>query len=412
MSVNRNLAGAFGPVVMFVYLPVLLSVEVPPPQNVEVITLNTHYTLSWEWSPAQNQNHSVTFTVQYLSMYKWDKLNSGAKNVDWSDACPQTSHTHCDLTRLRLHYLGIYMLRVQARLGPGSKWVLKEFCPDKDAVIGPPSRVDLVPVGSHLDINIADPMTSSNTSMRDEGLRPDIYYSIYFWERDTDQQGVASQMLTTHANLVTLSDLKAWTMYCVRVQSRYDFYNKSSVWTPPLCAQTEGVTPWWQILLYFLLALVICFLLVLALLYGVFRCYKTLKATLFPSVQLPAHLQEYLYDLSPSSDIPRLLSPDSESVVICDEICPQAVLLEVHCPAPSEELDPDSSGRHSRQDSGGSRDSGVYSTEGSSGPRLLHSGQTLGGEEDSGQEVKMHDLHLKVKGQRPIIDEGVVDMCV
>lgn len=78
-----------------------------------------------------------------------------------------------------------------------------------------------------------------------------------------------------------------------------------------------------------------------------------------------------------------------------------------------------SSIRHSRQDSGGSRDSGVYSTEGGSGQQQPpHSGQTSAGVEDFWRghaepvEVKMHDIHLKVKSRRLIIDEGVVDMSV
>lgn len=48
------------------------------------------------------------------------------------------------------------------------------------------------------------------------------------------------QQLTSKTMLVTLPDLKAWTWYCVTVQSRADFFNKSSSFTPPHCLQTEG----------------------------------------------------------------------------------------------------------------------------------------------------------------------------
>ena len=41
-------------------------------------------------------------------------------------------------------------------------------------------------------------------------------------------------------NTVTLPDLRAWTWYCVSVQSRYDFYSKTSAFTTPHCMQTEG----------------------------------------------------------------------------------------------------------------------------------------------------------------------------
>lgn len=52
-----------------------------------------------------------------------------------------------------------------------------------------------------------------------------------------------------------------------------------------------GTIPWWEIVLYFLLSLVICFLVVLLYIYGFFRCFKKLKATFYPSVQLPTLFQ-------------------------------------------------------------------------------------------------------------------------
>lgn len=46
--------------------------------------------------------------------------------------------------------------------------------------------------------------------------------------------------LSRNANLVTLSDLKAWTWYCVAVQTRNKNYLKESSFTSPRCIQTEG----------------------------------------------------------------------------------------------------------------------------------------------------------------------------
>lgn len=40
--------------------------EVPPPQNVTTKTLNTNYTLSWDWAPGAAGTHAVTFTTQYV----------------------------------------------------------------------------------------------------------------------------------------------------------------------------------------------------------------------------------------------------------------------------------------------------------------------------------------------------------
>ena len=48
------------------------------------------------------------------------------------------------------------------------------------------------------------------------------------------------QVLDSSAAVVTLPHLKAWTSYCVSVQSRDDYYNKNSSFTTPRCMQTEG----------------------------------------------------------------------------------------------------------------------------------------------------------------------------
>lgn len=75
-------------------------------------------------------------------------------------------------------------------------------------------------------------------------------------------------------------------------------------------------------------------------------------------------------------------------------------------------------GRHSRQGSSGSGDSGVYSTEGGSGLRQPNSAQTCSGAEDSWQaplkpvQVKLLDMTPDPKSQRLIEDKFIVDVCV
>ncbi|XP_040912929.1 interleukin-10 receptor subunit beta isoform X2 [Toxotes jaculatrix] len=384
-----------------------------------MIALNTNYTLNWNWDQSPAGSHAVTFTAQYVGKYK---LKS-KKGPTWYTACEETSHRSCDLTPFNLHYLGIYMTRVQANAnGCHSDWVLLEFCPDKDAALGPPAKVDLAPAGSDLDVFISDPLTSSNTSMRDT-LRK-IYYHILYWERSADTQALRTQTLSSGANLVTLPNLKAWTWYCVSVQSRYDFYNKSSSFTLPQCMQTEGNTPWWQIFLYFLASLVVCFLVMLLSLYSSFWCYKTVKTTLFPSDQLPPHFKKT--SLQHLCDFPHLLSPDSESEQLCDKVTVYAdpAVLEVHnppaeaLPPPPSGLEPDSSGRHSRQDSSSSGDSGVYSTGGSSNLQQPNNSQSSTGAGDfqhgpfDPEQVKMQEMTPGLKSPLLITDEGIVDICI
>lgn len=390
-----------------------------PPQDLIMITLNTNYTLTWDWDQNSAESHAVNFTTQYVGKYK---LNSKKKSPDWSTACEEMSRRSCDLTVFNLHYLSIYVLRVRANVnGHHSDWVQKEFCPDKDAAVGPPSKVETEPAGSDLDVFIFDPLTNNNTSMKDH--LPKLYYHILYWERSIDSQALRTQTLRSSANMVTLPNLKAWTWYCVSIQSRDDFYNKSSSFTSPQCMQTEGNTPWWQIFLYFLGSLVLCFLVMLLSLYTSFWCYRTLKATLYPSIQLHAHFMEYLCDSSGSA-IPHLLTPDAESELLCDKVtvCAEPAVLEIHSPppgallAPPSGLDPDV--RHSRQDSDSSGDSGVYSTGGSSSLQQPNSSQSSTGAKDVWlgpfdlEQVKLQQMAPGLKSQRLIADEGIVDVRV
>ncbi|XP_054470843.1 interferon alpha/beta receptor 1b-like isoform X2 [Anoplopoma fimbria] len=388
------------------------AAELKPPDKLTMITMNTNYTLIWDWDQNSSESHAVNFTTQYVAKFK---LRSTKKSPIWNTACEKTSRRSCDLTESSLYYLGIYVLRVQANVnGHVSDWVQKEFCPDEDANLGPPTKVDLSPAGSDLDIFISDPLTNNNISMK-ESL-PNIYYHILYWECSVDTQALRNQMVKSSANMVTLPNLKAWTCYCVSIQSCNDFYSKNSSFTSPRCMQTEGATLWWQIFGYFLVSLVICFLVMLLSIYSSFWCYKTLKATLFPSVQLPTPFQ-YLCDSS-GSDIPRLLTPDSDSELLFDKVtvCSELPVLEIHNPPPEALQEPDSSGRHSRQDSGGSGDSGVYSTGGSSNLQQPHTSRSSA--RASGQSpfdlerVKMQDMAPGLKTPLVITDEGIVDMCV
>lgn len=396
--------------------------ELAPPWDVTMITMNTNYILSWDWDQSTAGSHNVTFTTQYVAKYK---LKYKKRSFNWSTSCKESSEKSCDLTACNLHYLGIFMLRVRANLnGRHSAWVQKEFCPDKDAAVGAPTKVNLAPAGSDLDVFISDPLTSTNRSMKEH--LPKLYYHILYWERSVDRQTSTTQQVSSSANVVTLPNLKPWTWYCVSVQTRYDFYNKSSSFTSPHCMQTEGAIPWWQIFVYFLGSLVICFLVVLLSLYGSFWCCKTFKRTLYPPNQLPTHFKEYLCD-SPASDIPRLFTPESESEPLCDNVtvCPKPAVLEIHNPPPEDfpiptsGLEPDSSGRHSRQGSSSSSgDSGVYSTGGSSSLQKSNITKSSAGAQNcwkgifDSELVKMHEMAPDLKSQPLITDESTVDISV
>lgn len=382
--------------------------ELSPPRDLHMITLNTNYSLAWNWDQSSAGSDSVDFTVQYAGNHQMKK-----KNPKWKTACEETPARSCDLTGLSLHYLGLYMLRVRANLnGRHSAWVFKQFCPDKEAAIGPPSKVRLAAAIGTLDIFISDPVTSSNTSMKD--VIKDLKFKLLYWEEPEAGKGLTPETLSINVNVVTLSDLKPRTRYCVTVQSLYDFYNKTSSFTPPLCTQTQGVTEWWKIFLYFLGSLLIFFLLMLLIIYCGHQCFQLVKATFFPGEKLPSIFIE------PEADYSCLIFSDPEGdlcdpVIVSPESAPPEMNVDpaVDSAAPPADLDQDSSGRHSRQNSSSSGDSGVYSAGGNSGAMQQNvASSSFRGTKfhfDS-EKVKMLDINSEFKVSPVVADEGVVDM--
>uniref|UniRef100_A0A4W5KVF7 Fibronectin type-III domain-containing protein n=1 Tax=Hucho hucho TaxID=62062 RepID=A0A4W5KVF7_9TELE len=270
------------------------------------------------------------------------------------------------------------------------------------ALLGPPSRVELAPVGNLLNVAISDPLTSTQGSMKEQV--PFLYYRILYWSRSDDPQGLKPKVLDSSNNLVTLPELRAWTWYCVMIQSRYDYYNKTSSYTEPQCMQTEGDTPYWQIFLYFLVSLVVCFLLVLLPSYAFFRFYRVLKHLL---PLYPAHNSniQVTSDSSPGSDMLCLLTADSEAELSCDKltICPEVVLLEIHVPPPLTAPPSETA------------ETGIYSTEGCSAQQGCSGGEPI----RKDQEVDCWQTLAQVKmemgresADERDLDEWDVDVCV
>nr|CAJ01691.1 class II cytokine receptor 5 [Danio rerio] len=337
------------------------STGLSPPQNLGLQTLNTQYVLHWDWPGNQSAvNQSVRFTAQYMSEFRSRRAEHMQK---WLTVCEDVEEQRCDFTHAGLFYLGIYLLRVRANTREqASNWTQISFCPDKHAALGPPSSVTLRSVRGVLEMVMADPLSSTNESMKT--LVQDMYYLIQYWRQADDTR--QAKELRTPNNLVVLPDLARWSVYCVRVQSRYDFENKSSVFSDTHCAQTEGQTAVWLILLYFLLALVLVFLLVLLLFLCSYRTFQTFKSVCRPSAQLPAHIQElWLSD----ADTPQILLSKE---CVCEHMDVALVCaVDTHIPEEPQDSGGSSSDTHS------SGDSGVYS------------------EEDSATHTHSHSLSLK-----------------
>lgn len=323
--------------------------DLSSPQNLTLHTLNTHYILQWDWTHETAMNETVTFTAQYIALYK---TRRPTQSQDWKCVCVNVVERRCDFTDTGLFYFGMFLLRVQTKTArQSSHWVQIEFCPDKHAALGPPSSVKLNSVKDGLEIIIADPLDNTNQSMKE--LVQNMNYLIQYWKKHEDVQKAA--ILWTNNNVVTLSELEKWTLYCVRIQSRCEFYNKSSVYSDTHCTQTGGkITDLW-IFLYFLVSLVLCFLLVLVLLIGSYKTYKTLKSIIYPPIPLPLYIQEHR-----ATDMPRLLIPESETFcehldITSAEMNAAVTVMDDHFLEQDQGIE-----THSQQDSG---DSGFISTE-------------------------------------------------
>ncbi|XP_066542796.1 interleukin-10 receptor subunit beta isoform X2 [Hoplias malabaricus] len=375
---------AFSSLVLLGIASVVLA-ELPSPRNVTVQTLNMNYILKWDWDQGPGSK-DITFTAQYLAKYKIKQ-----SKYNWTTVCGATTNRYCDLTAENLYYFGMWILRVRAQnKSVSSSWVEVEFCPDINAVLGPPSAVNISAIKGLLQVNITDPLSNANTSMKE--WVQDMYYVIQYWKESSQME--KPNYLTTKNNLVIIPELDTWTWYCLRVQSRYDFYNKNSVFSPTYCTQTDGQMPYWQIFLYFLLSLAVSFLFVLGLSLCFLKSFKIIKNIFYPSIQLPTHIQEYLCD-SPSSDMPHLLTIESEAELCCDRLdilvsdpLVTDVVMEIH--APPQDLEQDNK-NHSRHNSG---DSGVYSAEEGSG--ASQNGQALRG----GEEIKLEQMSKIVHSAR------------
>ncbi|KPP65003.1 hypothetical protein Z043_116607, partial [Scleropages formosus] len=176
------------------FLHIQASATLPSPQGVTMQSLNTQYVLKWTWPHGSGGNRTVTFAAQYMplrSIPTRSKFKLRSRNRSWSTVCENITDTQCDFSDSDLYYFGIYLLRVRAsREKENSDWVQQEFCPDKDANLGPPSNVEVTPANNGLTVNISDPLTSKHTSMKD--YLAYMYYSVQYWKHSTAERKVRS----------------------------------------------------------------------------------------------------------------------------------------------------------------------------------------------------------------------------
>ncbi|XP_036401719.1 interferon alpha/beta receptor 1a-like [Megalops cyprinoides] len=295
------------------------------PENVTMEAVNTRYILRWNWDQTQ-ANYTVRFTAGYTY--------SNEKSYNW--VCNRTAENQCDFSFQNLYYWACYTVQVQAEgQRESSQWYPLKFCPDEHASLGPPPHVEVISREAMLTINITEPLTIHNVSM--SSIMP-LSFWVQYWEKDASQQKSNKKLNTSWG---TLTLLKPWTEYCLKVSAFNTDYKKTSPFTNKLCVQTRGRENrlFWKLLP----GLLIFLLLVMS---PVYYYRNTIQSPcLLPN--LPSSIQDPLPAASP------LLQLQEES-------CPVLAVVAVQTPQCQPEFEQRELLQTQRQDSSG-QDSGICS---------------------------------------------------
>ncbi|XP_056431164.1 interleukin-10 receptor subunit beta-like isoform X1 [Gadus chalcogrammus] len=249
------------------------------PRNARLTSWNMDLVLRWD-PPG---DPAVHYTAEFNSMV-----------FKFRPGCVNTSALYCDFTAeaSSLTVYGTYIGRVRAQQGQESSvWV--ESGPltlDKNTTIGPPN-VTLVSHGVHMTINIRDPVFRIS-KMRE--VYNQASYNITYWKEGKEGK---AQSLIVQQNPVVLSDLEPLSRYCVKVHISTQNNHRAGDESRVTCEKTADRerTPWLEAVLSFVVMVMVVTVVVVAVLYR-----KRLSSFLCPSVSLPQHFKENVFETSSS----------------------------------------------------------------------------------------------------------------
>ncbi|XP_062302811.1 interferon alpha/beta receptor 1a-like [Osmerus eperlanus] len=206
----------------------------PSPQNVKMDAINTRYILLWEWN--QSQHDKVTFTAEFT----FSNDESGYTRI-----CTGMTQKWCNFSS-KLDYFASYELRVRAEghAGLKSSWAIrKEFCPEEDATLGPPTHVRVEPGNGMVTISFREPMTEQGAPM--SFILKNMAFKLQYWDTQTPSQKVTKVIQATQHTLI----LQPRKQFCLQVSAISEEYEKVSPHTQMQCVTTTGDLTVWLILL-------------------------------------------------------------------------------------------------------------------------------------------------------------------
>uniref|UniRef100_A0AAY4AS59 Uncharacterized protein n=2 Tax=Denticeps clupeoides TaxID=299321 RepID=A0AAY4AS59_9TELE len=231
---------------------------VPSPYNLWMDAINTRYILRWDWN-SSTHNNTASFETQYK--YSHETI--------WSRTACEKRSLCCDLSSL-LAYSGSYVLRVKARVkGENSAWRNISFTPDEDALLGPPSLVDVAGGMAMITVSLNGPLTETGQQMSSI-MSSNIKYRVKYWERDSAEQ--VEEKADQH---FLLQRLKAGVEYCLRVCAFSFEYGKNSTYTDTRCIWTQGSKTVWHIALSVFAGVICLFVLGFIVKNRIRKCLQT-----------------------------------------------------------------------------------------------------------------------------------------
>ncbi|KAM5180796.1 interferon alpha/beta receptor 2-like [Mantella aurantiaca] len=239
-------------------LPLLASGILLPPRNLSLTSENFKHILTWE---EPNNGSAILYNVEYFV--------DNNRIFNPADNCSNITTRRCDLTKVFTEIFRCYRVQVRSvrsveRSDPSL--LSSEFSP-LSTVVGPPI-VDVVAAGSGINVSISLPISylwNKAEGRFDSILKayPAIDYEIYL-EPSTEfaisKAGVSVERVT-----IPIPSLFPSTTYCVSVSMQSENM-EPSVTSPKKCAVTKGSQVKGDNKVYWIVAGVILFIILLLLL--------------------------------------------------------------------------------------------------------------------------------------------------
>ncbi|KAM7337089.1 hypothetical protein ACRRTK_003208 [Alexandromys fortis] len=241
----------------------------PAPQNLTVLSTNMKHLLMW--SPVAQPRETVSYSVEYQGEY--ESLYTSHLWIP-SSQCSPTDSLECDVTD-DVTATVPYNFRVRAMLGAQtSAWSTLEPPFNRNSTVLTPPRMVVTEYGLHLVVKLED-------------LGPLFEFLVFYWRKEPDA--------TEHFKVVKNGDspLHLGTMepgatYCVKAQARVNAIGRRSAFSQTRCVKMRGES---LPLALALVAFVGFVLVLMVVLYSIWKMGQLLRYSCCPSVVLPDTLK-------------------------------------------------------------------------------------------------------------------------